>query len=350
MAKVLNYYDPAKPGSFTGPDKLTRSLEGVTKKEVTSWLSEQDPFTLHRQARRKFPRNKVVVGGIDDQWDGDTADMSDFHKDNDGYKYVLFLIDVFSRYLWTFPLKTKTAKEMTEAFEKVLTSGRKPRKLRTDKGTEYVNKQLSTYLKSRGVKHFVTENEPKANYAERVIKTIKKRLFRYFSHKQTHRWIDVLKPLTDSYNATFHSSIKMPPNKVNKNNAAKLWLKLYGQPVPQKKGKFKFKVGDVVRASYLKHVFHREYDQKWTGELFTVTHRKLRVGLPVYRLKDWDEEPITGWFYQSELQKVKVDPKGAFKIEKILKTRMRKKKKEHLVRWLHWPPKYDSWVGNLESI
>ena len=66
-------------------------------------------------------------------------------------------------------------------------------------------------------------------------------------------------------------------------------------------------VGDRVRISHLRKIFTREYDEKWSGEIFVVSERRLRGGLPIYRLKDYLEDEIKGTFYQAELQKVTCD-------------------------------------------
>ncbi|MCG8113586.1 MAG: chromo domain-containing protein, partial [Candidatus Thiodiazotropha taylori] len=111
---------------------------------------------------------------------------------------------------------------------------------------------------------------------------------------------------------------------------------------------FKFKVGQTVRISHVRSLFDREYSQKWTGEIFSIGTRYRREGLPVYSIVDWDNERIKGTFYEQELQAVNVDPSTEYHIETILKKRTRNKKKEVLVRWLHWPKKYDSWILEAE--
>jgi hypothetical protein len=103
-------------------------------------------------------------------------------------------------------------------------------------------------------------------------------------------------------------------------------------------------VGDLVRVSHLKSLFDREYQQKWSGEVYKVVGRYMREGIAVYKLTDYADEPITGTFYNDELQAVHVDENTTFKIEKIIRRRTRGRRKEALVRWLHWAPKFDSWI------
>ena len=93
---------------------------------------------------------------------------------------------------------------------------------------------------------------------------------------------------------------------------------------------------------------YREYSQKWTGELFKIDTRFRREGVPVYTILDWDGERVDGTFYEPELQPVTIDPTTEYRVEKILKRRVRNKRKEVLVRWLHWPKKYDSWIPEAD--
>jgi ribosomal protein L19 len=113
-----------------------------------------------------------------------------------------------------------------------------------------------------------------------------------------------------------------------------------------KKKTFRFKIGDKVRISHLRSLFQREYDQKWTGEVFTVTKRWSREGIYVYELDDYGGDPVEGTFYEQELQTVTFDADQPFKIEKVLKTRGRGTNKEHYVKWLSWPNKYNSWIND----
>ena len=117
-----------------------------------------------------------------------------------------------------------------------------------------------------------------------------------------------------------------------------------------KKKKFRYKVGDTVRVSFLRDKFSREYHQKWSTEVFTVTKRYMRKGLPIYKLKDYAGDDVEGTFYELQIQKITFDKNQKFKVEKVLKTKGKGKNKKYFVRWLHWPAKYDSWVSNLTDL
>ena len=278
-------------------------------------------------------------------------DVRSLSKKNDGVKFLLVAIDVFSKYLFVRPLKMKTGKEVKAALEEVFEKGRKPKRCRFDQGKEFSNKWVHGLLKDKDIAYFTSQNEMKANYAERVIKTLKKTIYRYITHNDDERYIDRLQDFVRSYNSSYHRTIGMPPEMVGKNNERSVWWFSYWR----KQGEyfslkpFKFKVGDHVRVSSLKGIFDREYDFKWSGKIFIVKNRYRRDGINVYRLKDFMDEDIKGGFYEVELQKVKVDDENKlWKISKVLKTRKNKGRKEHLVRWLHWPKKFDSWVPDKD--
>lgn len=337
------YFDPEHPASFAGPRKVYQTVKKVgytpTFSFIKQWVQDQDAYSIHKPVRYKFPRNRIVVADRDSQWDADLADMQDIKSDNDGVAYLLVVIDLFSHYAWVHPIKTKSAKDIKAAFQVILNGNRKPKQLRTDQGKEFDNHTLNKYLKDLGIKYFTTLG--KANYAERLIKTIKSKIFKYLTHNNTRRYIDQLQDFVTSYNNSVHRSIGMVPSNVTKKVAKTLWWKQYKPRRPLTNKAYQFRVGNRVRISFLKTVFAREYHQRWTGELFIVTHRYRVQGIPHYNLKDYAGEEIKGSFYTEELQKVDVDP--TFKVEKILKRRTRKGRKEVLVKWLRWPDQYNSW-------
>jgi hypothetical protein len=341
------YFDPAHAASFAGPRKLYHAVKkqgySPTFSFIKQWVQDQEAFSIHKPVRRKFPRNKIVVADRDSQWDADLADMQDVKNDNDNVAYLLVIIDLFSRFAWVRPIKTKSAKDVKAAFQSVLSGNRKAIKLRTDQGKEFNNHVLKKYLKDQGVHYFTTQNEGKANYAERLIKTIKSKIIKYLTHNNTRRYIDRLPEFVQSYNNSIHRSIGMAPAKVTKKIAKTLWWKQYKPKAAMTVIPYKFRVGNVVRISFLKTTFTREYDQRWTGELFIVTRRYRVQGIPHYQLNDYAGEDIKGSFYNEELQKVDIDSNSAFKVENILKRRTRKGKQEVLVKWLRWPDKYNSW-------
>ena len=154
-----------------------------------------------------FRRRKVVVNDIDEIWAADLVDMQSFSKFNNGIKYLLMVIDVFSKYGWIVSLKSKTGVDVANALSKIF-SERRPMKMWVDKGKEFYNK----HVKALGVQLYSTENEEKSFVVERWNRTMKEKMFKYFSANSTRKYINVLDEMVNNYNNTKHSSIKMTPH------------------------------------------------------------------------------------------------------------------------------------------
>ena len=346
------YLNPSSPAAFSSLDKLYRFVRKdgkfvLGKHKLRKWLLSQESYAVHREDRSRFKRRRVIAPYKDYQFDGDTADMSFYVSHNNGYKYFALFIDIFTRYVWTVPLKTKTGQEMVRALKTVFETGRKCHQLRTDKGTEYLNRYVEKYLKEVGVKHFETQNQPKSSYAERAIRTIKGRLSRYMTHKQTHKWVDVIGEITRSYNNTHHRGIKQSPASIRDEDEVGQWMLQYNTLSENSRTKvpyvkYKFKVGEEVRISFLRRAFQKQHDERWSREIFTITGRIMKNGIPQYTLRDYSGTDIKGKFYQSQL--LKAYPGDTFLIERIIGRRNRSGDAEVLVKWKGWDKRYNSWI------
>ena len=139
---------------------------------------------------------------------------------------ILTVIDVFSRYAWARTLKTKTGEEMVEAFQNIFQEGKSPHLLQTDQGTEFENKKFQTFLRRWGVKHFSVKSPYKSGMVERFNRTLKTRMFRYFTHVGHYKWVNVLPDLVDSYNRSSHRSLPKgmtPSQAANPENHWRVW-------------------------------------------------------------------------------------------------------------------------------
>lgn len=300
MKKV--YYNPARPGSFGGVERLRKAVEDETgekmkMEKMKDFLSEEDAYTLHKPAGVRFSRNRVFVTKPLKQFQADLCDIQALAEHNDWYRYLLTVIDVFSKKAYARALKKKTAGEVVEAFESVFQESQIPEKLQTDTGKEIFNKIFEALMKKYGIVHFKTASNLKASVVERFNCTLKGRMWRYFTAHNTRRYLDVLPDLLKGYNRSFHSSIKMARAEVTSENALQVFRHLYGTFSSRhgQKVRMKFKKGDLVRISKLRGVFDKKYDQSFTDEVFTVTGRIARTP-PVYKLQDYDREPIEGSF------------------------------------------------------
>ena len=311
-------------------------------KQVQDWLEKQETYTLHKPAAKSYPRNRVVVSGKDDQFQADLVDLSSISKYNNGYRYLLTVIDILSKYAFAIPLKTKTGPELKQALIKIFKTGRIPAKLQSDHGTEFLNRIVQTYLKSKNVHFFVTNSEIKASVIERLNRTLKNKMYRYFTYKNTWKYIDKLPSFLKSYNNSYHRSIRMKPSQVTKKNDGVVWDTLYGKSISEPIGRFVFNIGDKVRISKVKRTFEKGYTPNWSREIFTIAERLPRRP-PVYRVKDYDGEVLQGVFYEQELQKVQKED-DVYQIEKVIKKRTVKGKTEYFVKWRGYPDKFNSWV------
>lgn len=256
---------------------------------------------LHRYAKRKFKRRRIIIKGLDETWQADLIDLSAHYRKNKGFKYILIVIDNFSKYTWGESLKKKSAEEVSDKFEKILKSSkRKPKNLQTDDGKEFFNKKFQNIMTMYKINHYKTYSSIKAAIAERVIRTIKEKIYKSFSLYGNYNWIDKLQDIIKNYNDTKHRTIKMKPKDVKKDSEQHLLDTVYSNM--NMMGEHKYNIGDIVRISKYKHVFEKGYLPNWTTELFEIV--KVCVTNPVvYLLKDMQGQPIQGCFYEDELQK-----------------------------------------------
>ena len=355
MAQNVNEYllerykEAASGGAFYGIDKFYRSVKNngkykVSKKQVQNFLMNYEPYTLHRGVKRKFPKRKIITPYAGYQVDVDSAYMMDHVDKNDGYGYFIAAIDCFSKLAFTAAVKSLKAVEVSKVLETLLLKFPfKIERCRTDIGSEYKSHLTQKMFKKLKIKHFFAYNtETKSSIAERFFRSFKAILYRYMTANNTHRWVDALENLTTTYNNTYHRTIKRPPATVTKADEHTLWKLVYeksGKTIPP--AKFTFELNDTVRLSTVKGKFDREFHQKWTREYFLISERLIKQGIAVYRVKDLHNEPVTGTFYASELQKIIVnEDEDKYIIEKIVK----RKGNKCLVRWLGWGKKFDTWL------
>lgn len=186
-----------------------------TKKNVAS-PKEQVINELYKPARKNFKRRSTIIKGFDDLWQADLAEMQTYGKENRGYKFILVVIDCYSKHLWTEALKNKTASEVASAMQKILNNQQKriPHNLQTDDGKEFKNTVFKKLMLDYGINHYSTYSVKKAAIAERVIRTLKNVLYKMFHLRGKYKWIDILQDETEKYNNRRHSTTGMKPINV----------------------------------------------------------------------------------------------------------------------------------------
>ena len=256
---------------------------------------------LHRKVITKFPKRKVVSHGVDKIWAADLIDLQKISKQNKHYKYLLSVIDIFSKYAFVKPLKNKTGDEVTKAFTEIFKTGRHPEKIWVDNGKEFYNKTLKSFLKLHNVELYSTQNEEKSCVVERFNRTLKEKMFKYFTAFNTTKYYDVLSDILLEYNNSFHNTIKMTPVEGSKKeNEKDIYQRVFSFVECQDKPKFK--VGDRVRITKYKKHFEKGFTSNWTTEIFVID-KVLYTNPITYKIKDLKGEEIIGSFYEKELQK-----------------------------------------------
>ena len=305
--------------------------------EWTSPLANE----LHRPVRKHFPKRYVFVRRTADIFGADLVDMRSLSKQNKGFKYILMVEDVFSKYGWAEPLKFKTGASVKVALEKIFKE-QIPKKIWADKGTEFYNKEVQNLLAKHKIILYSTENEEKCSVIERWNRTIKGKLWKYFTANNTHKYIDILPALIQKYNTEKHRSIGMTPTEARKpENHDHVFRHLYEKKMAELgKQEPKFKVGEKVRLAVQKDQFEKSYIINWSDQIYTI--KQVLATRPVTYIVENDRgEEHKGKFYEQELQKTTIK---VFRVQKILKYKTEKGQKYARVKWMDYDSSYNSWV------
>ena len=241
---VYKFFD----SKVASPDK--KSI-GSGAKHVHTKLTPQNKQLadeLHKPIIRKFKKRKVYSAFKDNIWGADLADMQLLSKYNKGFRFLLCVIDIFSKYAWVVPLIDKKCISIVKAFQSILKqSNRKPNKIWVDKGSEFYSAYFKKWLRDNDIM-YSTHNEGKSVVAERFIRTLKSKIYKYMTSISKNVYIDKLDDIVDEYNNTYHTTIKMKPADVKDNTYINADKEINNKDP-------KFKVGDHVRVSKYKNIF-----------------------------------------------------------------------------------------------
>ena len=271
------------------------------KKSKGSGILNEPNYQLanesHKPIIKKFKKRKAYSSFRDNIWGVDLADMESLSRYNKGIKYLLFAIDLFSKYAWVIPIKDKKGTSIVNAFKKILSdSNRKRNKIWVDQGSGFYNKSFKDFLKINNIEIYSTYHEGKSVVAERFIRNLKNKIFKYMTAISKYGYFDVLDDIVDKYNNTVHKTIKVKPIEVRKDYYAE-----YNEDQSSKR-KCKFKVGAFVRISKYKNIFAKEYTLNSSEEVFVI--HKIKNTVPwTYAISDLNGEKIIGCFYEKELEK-----------------------------------------------
>ena len=351
------YSQHDEPYGLSSREKLLEKAKSVnpaiSQDDVFNFLRTNKTYTLHKLQNKKFPRQKIIASKPKVIMAADLADVRHIKKENNSIGYLLVCIDVFSRYMQVVPCRNKDANTMLGAIKKVVENKDSEglRRLNTDLGAEFWNRKVKNYLCSRGVKLYsVYSNEIKSSLAERAIRTLKERIYRFITSQNSSRYIDELQNMVSAYNHSPHSGLKKRQtpfaihNLKDASTIKRQFHVMYKNPKqPASSISPPLAVGEIVRlvGSARSSAFHKGYTQQNTHELFRIKSVKHKKHPRTYLLEDLAGEPIQGIFYAPEL--VLSALPESYDI-KILRSRKIKGKKQYFVSWLGYPTSFNNWI------
>lgn len=293
--------------AFTSTSTIKSSREGKKYKrgDIDNVLRSIPANVLHKPIRKKFPRRVVSVPTLNHQFGADLIEIK-YPKSNYNNKYILAVLDHFSRSAWLEGLKTKSANEVLSAIKKIFKRTKRTCHLfQTDDGKEFVNSKLHSYFNTLHINHFVTSSSTKCCINERFNRTLGQRVARYLTHVKSKRFMHKLKDFERQYNGSYHSSIKCAPNDVNEDNAMQIWSNIYTKKNKKldKNVKDVFKQGDHVLIPRKKGLFEKGYAQNYGETIYKIV--KVNPTRPMtYVLSSLEGDIIKGGWYQQELIQV----------------------------------------------
>lgn len=351
---INSYVTPGNPIAFSTPDRVAKFF-AISKQRAKRILEKVDGYTLHREYKQPRIYNPYYVHERREEMQADLIDVSQIAEQNDGVRFLLVIIDIFTKFTWAIPIKTKSAKDMKDAFNRWLNDlDVAPSKVMSDNGVEFKNRLVRQIFHDKNIEWISAHGTLKACIAERVNKTIQILMHKYMTENETLRYIDVLPQLMETYNNRGHRTLKgMTPadaDKVeNEDEVHGIHMERYRErreKAEKRQGNrpLPFKVDDVVRIKTQPKKISsssRAYAEQFHGEYFRIIRINQEQAVPLYYLRSLDDgELIEGGFYANELQKQSYD---VFKVERILAQRVRRGQRQVLVRWKYFSPRHDSW-------
>jgi hypothetical protein len=288
---------------------------------------------IHNQVKHKFQRRSVESFNNNDIWAIDLVDVSNLSEDNDNVKFLLNIIDIYSRYAYSFPLKSKKSSEVLRAFKTLDTL---PTHIWADQGSEFFNAEFKKFCKDNNIILYHTFSNLKSVFVERFNRTLKEMMYKYFTEHNTDYYLNQLDNFIDAYNNTIHSRTKQKPIDVYKHGKIP-----YTKPVSANV-EASYKVGDYVRISKYKKTFEKGYTARWSKEVFKVKAVDTTRNPAMYEIEDLQGEEVRGKFYAEELQPTAL--KDFAIVEKIVQRKTVKGKKLYLVKYDGYDDKFNEWL------
>ena len=268
----------------------------MTQKNIKIFINEK----YSKPPKKFYATNKTDVYHIDDIWSLDILDIKDYGpKNNRGYRYVLVIIDNFSTFGWTIPLKNKNAQTIKDSFENILISSkRKPGLIESDRGKEFYNNIFQDLLNKNNIKLYSRNTSVGAVFAKRFNRTIRDLLKKVVFEQGDANWVDILPTITKQYDNKVHSSTKLTPIQASlKKNEGFVYKNFIDK---RNKIKPKFQINDLVRTADLKKTFSKGDTTNWSYKLYKITEI-INETIPSYKIDNLKERYNEALLKKTEL-------------------------------------------------
>jgi hypothetical protein len=333
--------------SFGGLNTVNRFFKKAGPEKINSVLENIDSYTRHRANKPVRKRNPIYVRKKRFRLQGDLAEFIGLEDDNNGFKYILLIIDVFSKKLWLEKLRTKTEGETLNALKSIMKRVlpiEPGATLCYDYGTEANNRVVKLYLEEIGLEMIHSKTE-KCSVVERVISSVKRLIMQYITEKETKSFMHDLKDFENIYNNRYHRSIGFTPLEGEKDENRQAIIERYQRRWSKlEDGKRKlprFKAGQTVRISNKVDFNHRSYDESHKMHAYKISKVLTHLPVTMYELTEYNGDEMNGVWYERELTEW---TGSVFKLNEVLQERKRAGKKEYFVSWMGYSNNYNSWI------
>lgn len=351
--RVLRAYArPGHPAAFSAPGAIARQLN-LPRDEVVRALEREDSYTVHREYKKPAQFNPYFIRRRRRLVQADLIQIDALYRQNGGIRYLLLLIDVFTRKVWVVPLKKKSAEVVRDALRDWLdhdVKGDEPEVFSSDAGVEFFNAPVRRLFRERNIDQQLAKGKAKAAYAERANKTIQVLIYKYLTHGRTKKYIDALPLLVDTYNKRGHRSLDyMSPDEADRpESEARVQRITEARFEKVKRKKPEYRVGDIVRLKLEspggRRLWYgnRAYAKQFSDELYKIAEVNTRLPIPLYFIRSWSKDvPGKRGYYAGELQPVRGE---LFKVERIVRWRGEAPNRQALVKWTNFDAGHNRWI------
>ena len=356
MEQITEDYYKDFPHSYGGKNLAYDHYKNITNKTIDEAYQQNDIYTRFRQHKKAKFYSPIYVDHKRQLFQCDTTFFTadTLVTANNGFKYLLCVIDVFTKMCWVYPMKTVRCESAVECLKDVFSKcGTLPKKIQTDKGSEFKCKAMKRLMEENDIIHYYSYSDRKCAVVERFNLTIQQLLYKLMAKFNTYEWTKLIPHAMKIYLNRKHKTIKMSPLEAeNENNQEKLrniFMEKYAK-AEAKRSAPKFDVGDTVRVWAKRGNFWRGYYEDFTREYFKIEEVLTNLPVPRYRLKDILGEEIEGTFFEDELILFSPPDDMEYQIEKIVQEKGSGRNKQYLVKYIGWPDKFNEWKTERELI